>query len=91
MKYELTDVLVFLAAVIVAIAFLIMFIMKFIVSVYFPFVDEHEHIKSKIMFSGSHSERDYWIRERRRLYVSCIPIVGGFIANRMGKKKRKKN
>lgn len=90
MNYELADVFVLLAGVVVVIAFLVMFIIKFIVSVYFPFVDEYEHIKYKIMFSTSYDERVYWLREKRRLYISCIPGIGGFIAKRMVKKKDKR-
>ncbi len=89
MNHELTDTFLLLAAIVMIIAFLVMFLMKFIVSVYFPFVDEHEHIKSKIIFSTSHDERAYWIREKRRLYISCIPWIGGFIVQRMGKKKKR--
>ena len=88
MKYELTDVFLLLAAIVMIVAFLVMFIIKFIVSVYFPFVDEYDHIKSKIMFSTHHDEREYWRREKKKLYVSYIPLVGGFMAQRMGKKKK---
>lgn len=89
MDYELTDVFVLLAGAVLVIAFLVMFIIKFIVSVYFPFVDERDHIKSKIMFSTHHDEREYWKREKKRLYISYIPLIGGFLANRMKQKKRK--
>lgn len=89
MNYELTDVFILLAGAGVAIAFLVMCIIKFIVSIYFPFVDEYDHIKNKIMFSTHHDEKVYWIRERRILYVSYIPLIGGFLANKMKRKKKK--
>ena len=87
MNYELTDVFILLAGAIVVIAFLVMFVIKFIVSVYFPFVDEYEHINHKIMFSTHYDERKYWQREKQRLYVRYIPLIGEFLANRMKRKK----
>ena len=89
MIYELSDVFIFLTATALVVVFLAMFIMKFIVSVYFPFIDEYEHIKHKIVFSSHHDEREYWKREKKRLYVSYIPLVGSFFASRMKPKKRK--
>ena len=89
MNYELTDVFILLAGAGVAITFLVMCIIKFIVAIYFPFVDEYDHIKNKIMFSTHRDEREYWIRERRILYVSYIPLIGGLLASRMNTKKKK--
>ena len=89
MNYELTDVFILLAGAVMVIAFLVMFIIKFIVSVYFPFVDEYERIKHKIIFSTNYDERKYWQREKQRLYVRYIPLIGGFLANRMKVKKKK--
>ena len=88
MNYELTDVFTLLAGAILIIALLIMILIKFIVAVYFPFTDECDRINHKIMFSTHHDEREYWIKEKQKLYVSCIPLVGGFLASRM-KNRRK--
>ena len=90
MNYEMTDVFVLLAGAALVIAFLVMFIIKFIVSVYFPFVDAYDHIKSKIMFSNNYDEQKYWIKEKKRLFVSYIPLVGEFLARKMKSKKKKR-
>lgn len=89
MNYESSDVFVLLAGAALVIVFLVMFIIKFIVSVYFLFVDEYDYIKNKIMFSTHHDERVYWLKEKRKLFVSYIPIVGGFLASRMKTKNKK--
>ena len=89
MNYEMTDVFVLLAGAALVIAFLVMIIIKFIVSVYFPFADEYDRINHKIMFSAHHDEREYWIKEKQKLYISCIPLIGGFLASRMKVKKKK--
>lgn len=84
-----TDVFTLLACAVLVIAFLVLFIIKFMVSVYFPFVDEYDNIKNKILFSTHHDEREYWRREKKRLYVSYIPFIGGLIAKKMKAKKKK--
>lgn len=88
MNYELTDMFMLLAGAVVVIVFLVMFIIKFIVSVYFPFIDEYDHIKKKIMFSTHRDERAYWLREKQILYVSYIPVIGEAMARKMKKRKK---
>ncbi len=78
-----------IAAALVIIAIFVLLMMKFIVAVYFPFVDAYDRIYRKILFSDSYEKRQYWQYEKKRLYVSLIPLVGGFFASRMKFKAKK--
>ena len=81
------DAFFWIGALILGLVIFALLAMKFIVAVYFPFVDAKDRIETKILFSETHEQRRFWLRERKRLYVSLVPFVGGFIASQMKNKK----
>ena len=81
------DTFFIILAIGVAVVIGALLLMKFIVAIYFPFVDAKDRIETKIMFSETHEQRQFWIRERKRLYVSLVPFIGGFIASQMKNKR----
>lgn len=44
-----------------------------------PFIECDEYIKLEIGRSISEREKQYWKRERKKLYISLIPILGKFL------------
>ena len=81
------DILFWIGAVVIGIVVSVLLLIKFITSVYFPFVNARDRIETKILFSETREKRRFWLRERKRLYVSLVPFVGGFIASQMKNKK----
>ncbi len=72
---------------------LISLAIKYILTVYMPFVEERDFIKMEIARSHGNS-RVHWQHELRRLYLAQIPLIGGMLAEankRREVKKREKN
>ena len=80
----------FLGICLVAVILIILAI-KYISTVYMPFVEERDFIKMEIARSHG-SSRVHWKHELHRLYMAQIPFVGGMLAeaNRMREAKKRK-
>jgi len=57
---------------------LISLIIVFCSNVIIPFLEERHYIKMELSDSESRSERRYWKKELRKLYLRQIPIIGLF-------------
>ena len=70
---------------------LIILLVKYISTVYMPFVEERDFIKMEIARSHGNS-RVHWQHELHRLYLAQIPFVGGMLAeaNKTREIKRRK-
>lgn len=63
------------------------FLLKFIVSVYIPFVEEREFIRTEITRTHG-NERMHWEHELKRLYISQIPFIGVMLAEKSRRRSR---
>ena len=69
--------------------FIAVFIVKFIVRVYVPFLDERDFILMEI--DRTHGdERIHWKHELKRLYISQIPFIGETLAENSRKRSRER-
>lgn len=66
---------------IVIIAIIIGFFLffAFFINSYLPFKHEINYIKMEISRSFEKEEYLYWKRKLKKLYLSCIPIIGKFL------------
>lgn len=80
----------FLGICLVAVILIILAI-KYVSTVYMPFVEERDFIKMEIARSHGNS-RVHWQHELRRLYLAQIPFIGGILAeaNKIREIKRRK-
>lgn len=80
----------FLGICLVAVILIILAI-KYVLTVYMPFVEERDFIKMEIARSHGNS-RVHWQHELRRLYLAQIPFIGGILAeaNKIREIKRRK-
>lgn len=78
----------FLGMCLVAVILIILAI-KYISTVYMPFVEERDFIKMEIARSHGDS-RVHYQHELKRLYLSQIPFIGGFLVEASRKRARKR-
>ncbi len=83
-----TDILFSLIGIGLVVFFLIIFIVKFIMDIYVPFIAERDYIKTEITRSYG-DRRLHWERELKRLYVGSIPVVGEYFAGKIGRRGKK--
>lgn len=88
MEYSGFDIIAFLSAGIVVLFFVIVFAIKFFLTMYLPFVEEREYIEEKIK-SKSGEERQFWEAELKNLYIGIIPFIGDYIVRKSRRRKRK--
>ena len=71
--------------VVVTAPVVIICIIVFLLNVVFPMLAERKYIKNEL--GRACSDRDYahWKRILKRLYISCIPIVGKRLSERVKK------
>lgn len=71
---------------------LIILIVKYISTVYIPFIEERDFLKMEIARSHGNN-RVHYQHELKRLYLSQIPFIGTMLAeanrNRMRKQRKK--
>ena len=82
-----TDILFETLGVCLILFFLIVFLVKYIVNVYMPFVDDRDFIRMEIMRSHG-DERVHWKHELKRLYLSEIPFVGKYLAKNYMRRRK---
>ena len=80
----------FLGICLVAVILIILAV-KYISTVYMPFVEERDFIKMEIARSHG-NRRVHWQHELHRLYLAQIPLIGGILAeaNKTHEIKRRK-
>ena len=83
------DILIIFLGVCLALLFAAILAMKLISSVYIPFLQERDYIRSKIMWTYG-EKHDYWKKELIRLYLGLIPIIGPLFADIMKKIEKKR-
>lgn len=84
------DAIIIMLGVCLGLLLLGILVVKFISSVYMPFVEERDYIRMEI--ARSHGDaRIHYKHELRRLYLAQIPFIGGRLAeaNRKRAVKRK--
>ena len=54
----------------------------FYVKIIKPLIEKKNSIKEEMLYSHGR-ERDYWKRELKKFYISCIPIIGKLISRRI--------
>lgn len=47
-----------------------------------PLIEKRKRIKTEMLYSYG-KEYDYWKRQLKKFYISCIPIIGKMISRRM--------
>lgn len=82
-----TDSLVIFLGVCLGAFILIALLIKFVMGIYVPFITDRDYIKMEIVRSHGKGRR-HWEKELKKLYLSQIPLVGGYLANRVGKRRR---
>ncbi len=88
MEYSTFDIFVLFIAGIVILFFVLVFAIKFFLTMYLPFAEEREYIKEKIK-SKSGEERLFWESELKNLYIGVIPLLGEYIVRKRRRRKRK--
>lgn len=78
----------FLGICLVAII-LIILLVKYISTIYMPFVEERDFLKMEIARSHGNN-RVHYQHELKRLYLSQIPFIGGMLAEANRKRMRKR-
>ena len=84
---NITDIIVLFLGACLVLLFAAVFLIKFIASVYVPFIEERDFIRMEIVRSKG-NERIHWEHELRRLYIAQIPFIGIFLAEQSRKKSR---
>lgn len=82
------DNLVLFLGVCLVIFILAALFVKFVLEVYVPFVADREYIKTEIARSYGKGRR-HWEMELKKLYLSNIPLIGDYLASRVGRRKRR--
>ena len=83
------DVLVLTLGGILSLLFVAIFVIWFYLGIYLPFKEERDFIKMEIMRSDG-NEAVRWKRALKILYLSSIPFIGRFLADKYCKRKKKK-
>ena len=85
------NILVELLGILLVILIFMIFMVKYIMNVYMPFVDDRDFILLEIRRTHG-DERIHWKNELKRLYISQIPFVGRYLAekSRIRDRKRRK-
>ena len=68
---------------------LIILLVKYISTIYMPFIEERDFLKMEIARSHGDS-RVHYQHELKRLYLSQIPFIGGMLAEADRKRMRKR-
>ena len=68
---------------------LIILLVKYISTIYTPFIEERDFLKMEIARSHGDS-RVHYQHELKRLYLLQIPFIGGFLIQASRKKARKR-
>ena len=76
---ENTGLLWLISAIFIFALFVFISSMVFL-TVIFPYHEEIEYMKMEIRRSTSERERRHWEKKLKKLYVSCIPFFGKYIA-----------
>lgn len=61
---------------ILSVIIVLFFAMAFYANVLRPFFEAKQYVKSEIRRACTESERRYWQRKLKKLYITHIPIIG---------------
>lgn len=78
----------FLGICLVAVILIILAI-KYIAAIYMPFIEERDFLKMEIARSHGNN-RVHYQHELKRLYLSQIPFIGGFLVEASRKRASKR-
>ena len=86
---NISDLLIIFLGVCLALVFIAILLVKLIVSVYIPFSQERDFIRSKIMWTYG-EKKAHWKREMRRLYLEQIPVIGEILADKSRRAEKRR-
>lgn len=84
----LAESIILFFGICLAVVFVAVLVMKFILGVYMPFKDDRDYIRMEIVRSHGY-ERVHWEHELTRFYLGYIPVVGKSLSKRYKRRKKK--